>query len=78
MELRERVERWIAADPDPLARAELSLEPRTLLVEARVHGRVLVLEAAAGGDAPLLLGFHGYGENAERSLADLRAIPAGE
>jgi predicted esterase len=53
------------------------LEPRTLLVEARTHGRVLLHEAAAGG-APLLVGFHGYGENAERSLADLRAIPGSE
>lgn len=56
----------------------MSLEPSTLLVEARAHGRVLVLEPSAGSHAPLLVGFHGYGENAERSLADLRAIPGSE
>ncbi len=54
------------------------MEPRSLLVEARAHGRVLVHEPSAGSDVPLLVGFHGYGENAERSLADLRAIPGSE
>lgn len=43
-----------------------------------VHGRYL-LEAPGGSPgasgAPLLVGFHGYGENAERHLAELRRIP---
>ena len=47
---------------------------RVLLVECRVHGRVLVDDAPGGGDA-LLVGFHGYGENAERHLELLRRIP---
>ena len=45
------------------------------------HGRYLVdtadgVDRADGGDgAPLLVGFHGYGENAEAHLAKLRQIP---
>ena len=40
-----------------------------------VHGRYLV-EAPAGAEAcPLLVGFHGYGETAERHLDELRKIP---
>ena len=49
----------------------------TLSVPARVHGTVLCrepLEPAAGAP-PLLVGFHGYGENAERHLAELVRIP---
>lgn len=49
----------------------------TLTVPARVHGTVLCrepLEPAAGAP-PLLVGFHGYGENAERHLAELIRIP---
>lgn len=49
-------------------------ETRQLVIPARVHGRVLV----AGADdpaAPLLVGFHGYGENAEHQLRALEAIP---
>ena len=38
------------------------------------HGRYLV-DLAPGVDAPLLVGFHGYGENAERHLEKLRRIP---
>jgi predicted esterase len=29
----------------------------------------------SGGNAPLLMGFHGYGQNAEHLLVDLRRIP---
>lgn len=40
-----------------------------------VHGRYLV-EAPAGAErCPLLVGFHGYGETAERHLDELRKIP---
>jgi predicted esterase len=45
-------------------------------VEAAVHGRYLV--EAPRGDAqgcPLLVGFHGYGETAEKHLEELRKIP---
>ena len=41
------------------------------------HGRYLVAPAASTTAAPLLVGFHGYGENADRHLADnLRYVNA--
>ena len=42
------------------------------------HGRYLVAPPATAGPAPLLVGFHGYGEAAETQLARLRAIPGAE
>ncbi|HYO13288.1 MAG TPA: phospholipase [Thermoanaerobaculia bacterium] len=39
-----------------------------------VHGRYVV-EAPPEEGCPLLVGFHGYGENAERHLDELRRIP---
>ncbi len=50
---------------DPVARA----------IAARTHGRYLVAPPAGRGPHPLLLGFHGYGESAERCLAELRRVP---
>jgi len=47
-------------------------ETRTLRTETQ--GRYLV-EARPGLDAPLLLGFHGYGQNAEHLLEALTGIP---
>jgi predicted esterase len=49
----------------------------THVVEARTHGRWL-LRPPAGGDASpdgLLVGFHGYMENAEKHLAALERLP---
>jgi predicted esterase len=47
-------------------------------IEARVHGRYLVEPPGnVQGAAPLLVGFHGHGENAEIMLANLRAIGEG-
>jgi predicted esterase len=44
-------------------------------IEARTHGRFLVRD----GDARRqLIGFHGYGENAEEHLAQLEQIPGAE
>ena len=43
-----------------------------------VHGRFLVEAPAAVSDtagAPLLVGFHGYGETAEKHMEELRKIP---
>lgn len=40
-------------------------------VATTTHGRYLV---APGADQLLVIGFHGYGENAERHLADLQRI----
>ena len=44
-------------------------------VAATVHGRYLLETPAEVEGAPLLVGFHGYGENAERHLEELRRIP---
>jgi predicted esterase len=45
-------------------------------IPATVHGRYLVAPPAAAGPAPLLVGFHGYAENAEIGLERLQGIPA--
>jgi predicted esterase len=51
----------------------------TFAIPARVHGHaILVVGSAAGPGAPLLVGFHGYGENAELHLAELARIPGVE
>ena len=44
-------------------------------IAATTHGRYLVARADWPGSAPLLVGFHGYGEHAERHLAQLDRIP---
>ena len=44
-------------------------------IPATTHGRYLVAPAGRPGPAPLLVGFHGYGEHAERHLAELDRIP---
>jgi predicted esterase len=44
-------------------------------VSATVHGRFLLEAPAEAAGAPLLVGFHGYGENAVRHLEELRRIP---
>lgn len=44
-------------------------------VAATVHGRYLLETPPVVAGAPLLVGFHGYGENAERHLEELRRIP---
>lgn len=43
-------------------------------VPAITHGRYLVHRGDAGEGAPLLVGFHGYAENADRHLEKLRQI----
>ena len=51
-------------------------ETRTL--STATVGRYLVEPAShpvPGADAPLLVGFHGYGQNAEQMLGELRRIP---
>ena len=44
-------------------------------IAATTHGRYLVAPAEGSGPAPLLVGFHGYGEHAERHLAELDRLP---
>ncbi len=43
-------------------------------IAAITHGRYLVHQGEAREGAPLLVGFHGYGENAERHLEKLQQI----
>jgi len=52
------------------------METRSL--PARVHGRYLVEAAGRPPGAPLLVGFHGYGEAAELHLQALRGLPGAE
>ncbi len=44
-------------------------------ISTTIHGRYLTDPAAIPGPAPLLVGFHGYGEDAETQLLRLCAIP---
>lgn len=44
-------------------------------IPATVHGHYWVRPAAGSGPAPLLVGFHGYGETGKGFLASLEAIP---
>jgi predicted esterase len=50
----------------------------TRTIPAATHGRYLVHRPEPPGPHPLLVGFHGYGENAETHLEALRAIPGTE
>src|SRR2546423_15567002 len=45
----------------------------THIIETKTHGRVLVRR----GTSDLLVGFHGYAENAEKHLAELEKIDIG-
>lgn len=47
-------------------------------IETRVHGRYLVDRGASRESAPLLVGCHGYAENADLHLDKLRRIPGAE
>lgn len=49
-------------------------QPVVRTIEATVHGRVL-LRTPAAPPLGLLVGFHGYGENAERHFAELERLP---
>ncbi len=52
--------------------------PSPCTIETIVHGRDLVDAPAPGARPPMLVGFHGYGENADRHLEQLRMIPGTE
>ena len=43
-------------------------------IEARTHGRYLVDQPEGDGPFPMLVGFHGYSEGAERMLDELRRM----
>ena len=48
------------------------------IIKAAIHGRYVAIPPSAPGPAPLLLGFHGYAEDAEAQLERLRAIPGSD
>lgn len=48
------------------------------IVETSTHGRYLWVPPVVDRPAPLLVGFHGYAENAETQLERLRAIPGSD
>jgi predicted esterase len=47
-------------------------------ISAGTHGRYVVAPPLTPGPAPVLVGFHGYGELAEQQLERLQAIPGAE
>ena len=46
----------------------------THTIEARTHGRYLVDRPDGAGPFPLLVGFHGYSEGADRMLEEMRGV----
>lgn len=60
-----------AAAPRP---GEVEVE----ILEARTRGRYLLRAPLSGPAKVALIGFHGYGENAARHLAELERIPGAE
>jgi predicted esterase len=50
----------------------------TRTIAVTTHGRYLIDPPASAGPAPLLVGFHGYGEGAEAQLERLRRIPGAD
>jgi predicted esterase len=48
---------------------------REIDIETRTHGRILVDDERSGPVLQILAGFHGYGQNADEMLQELRAIP---
>jgi predicted esterase len=47
-------------------------------VSTTTHGRYLVVAPRTAGPAPMMVGFHGYAENADLQLQRLREIPGSE
>jgi len=47
-------------------------------IAAATHGRYLMEPPASSGAAPVMFGFHGYGEGAEAQLDRMRAIPGAD
>lgn len=52
--------------------------PSVRIVEARTHGRYLVRAPDAPPPWPIIVGFHGYGEDAATHLAALAQIPGAD
>jgi predicted esterase len=52
---------------------------RTISIETRTHGRALIKDPViSSSTSRLLVGFHGYGQNAEEMAAELDRIPGSE
>ena len=49
--------------------------PTVETIEARTLGQYLISSPSTPGPAPLLVGFHGYGEHAARHLREMRRLP---
>ena len=47
-------------------------------IAAGTHGRYLIEPPSAAGPAPMLVGFHGYGEGADAQLERMRRIPGAD
>ena len=47
-------------------------------VATGTHGRYLIEPTASSGPAPVLVGFHGYGEGADTQLERMRRIPGAD
>ena len=52
--------------------------PAAHVIETSIHGRYLIAPPPDTDPKPLLVGFHGYGEHAERHLAELERIPGSD
>ncbi len=50
----------------------------THTIATTIHGRYLLTIPEGRGPHPLMVGFHGYGENAEVNLEALRSIPGAD
>src|SRR5688572_17942402 len=50
-------------------------EPEVRGIEARVHGRYIVRRPDMPPPWPMIVGFHGYGEDASTHLDELMRIP---
>jgi predicted esterase len=53
-------------------------QPVVHLIDARVHGRYLLRLPAAAPPWPVVVGFHGYGEDAADHLQELARIPGAD